>query len=151
MPYSLTDYALANSVLMRDRTKTQYLVLPLAAGVLARCVLARSLELPVEDDLSEVWPHWESSARELLARCDSTEDEQWATDADRYGRVADFAHAAWPAFLGLLVHGTLGQYVPVMLLPATGNASFIITAVFAGLLLIVGHAWGRWVQGPPPH
>lgn len=96
---SAADYALANSVLMRDRTKTQYIVLPLAAGVLARCILSTRPSDAAEPWMREMWPQWEDEARTLLDRCAADEDGEWTKDSERYGMVADFVSFAWPAFL----------------------------------------------------
>jgi hypothetical protein len=93
------EYAACNSVLKRDCTKTPYIVIPLAAGVLARCILATGPGSEGEDWMREIWPKWQASAREVLARCDPADDGLWMTDTDRYGVVSDFALSAWPAFL----------------------------------------------------
>jgi len=120
------DYALANAVLMRDRTKTQYIVLPLAAGALARCILAGEPGDCIEPWIREMWPEWQVSARAVLDRCAPAEDSAWDTEPERYGLIADFATFAWPGFLRWTpiawMLGTLGISATV---PAAARAEAV--------------------------
>ena len=90
---------LGNAVLKRDAARTDYLVLPLAAGILARLVLALDLGQIADFVPIEAWPDIQKTARLIIERCAAEEEDAlWTEDAARYGEVGDFALAAWPAF-----------------------------------------------------
>jgi hypothetical protein len=88
-----------NQVLRRDAAKTDYIVIPLIAGVLARCLIAESaVGLPAAD---------EPGQRELHAQARAVADltsqplggETWEDDLHAYGIIADLLFCNWPALL----------------------------------------------------
>ena len=87
------EFAIAASVLKRDAAKTDYIVLPLFAGLLARITLATAMDESDEpgaedDELS-------SMAQAILDDSQVEHDAAWSESPDRYGRIAEFVLGAW--------------------------------------------------------
>src|SRR5437868_14253990 len=84
--------AYSAKVLKRDCGRTDYIVLPLAAAVLAQLVDA----MPEREQADAEHADQLDRARAVLAVAD-TDDAAWE-DAAVYGMVADFALMAWDVF-----------------------------------------------------
>jgi hypothetical protein len=86
-----------NQVLRRDAAKTDYIVIPLIAGVLANCFLAEAeIEGPDVDPSSGVAP----LARELRDLADAARaGTPWEDETHAYGRIANLVFCDWPGIL----------------------------------------------------
>ena len=88
---------LVASALKEDPRRTDYLVLPVVAGVLAQLVLAVEALQGRDAPSDEVWQELRVMGRLMLGRCTEDQDAQWADEESRYGEVRDFALMAWLA------------------------------------------------------
>jgi hypothetical protein len=89
-----------NNVLRRDAARTDYLVIPLIAGVLANCVLAEAIERP-DNDSAELLD-LARSVRDLAAA--ARDGKSWEDETHAYGIIANLVFCNWP---GLLSWGSL--------------------------------------------
>jgi hypothetical protein len=94
-----------NTVLRRDAARTDYLVIPLIAGVLANCLLAEEAIGARDDDQSsaELFD-LARSVRDLAA---VREGNSWEDETHAYGIIANLVFCNWP---GLLSWGSLSWY-----------------------------------------
>lgn len=76
--------AILGAVLKRDATKSDYIVLPLVAGVLACCTLGVDASRLGLEKYREVWPSYQAEARRLLAECSEENDAGWETSPAFY-------------------------------------------------------------------
>lgn len=94
-----------NQVLRKDAARTDYLVIPLIAGVLANCILAdEAIEGPSHDiapDLLEL----ARSVRDLAAA--ARDGNSWEDETHAYGIIASLVFCNWP---GLLTWGSLSWH-----------------------------------------
>src|SRR5437867_2959644 len=84
-----------DSILIEEGNSTDYLVLPLAGGVLAQFVLAFDGLNTQEGELEGVPEILRDDARLVMEECSEDQDHLWIHDATRYGRVRDLALKAW--------------------------------------------------------
>ena len=109
-----------NQVLRRDGAKTDYIVIPLIGGVLARCLIARdTIDPPGPDD---------SGPLSLLAQAHAvvdlaTQTESgaiWEDDTHAYGIIADLVFCNWP---GVLSWGSISYRQVTLGLQLTGRSA----------------------------
>lgn len=84
-----------NQVLRRDANKTDYIIIPLVAGVMARSLLADDTRR--KDDPEDAPLLAQASAVVELAERGRT--EPWDGDTHAYGIVADLLFCNWPAVM----------------------------------------------------
>ena len=107
------DIAIAASVLKRDAAKTDYIVVPLFAGLLANIALLVQSLGPDDGDPFEETPDLPAAARVILDDSQADDDSAWAEGTDRYTRTLEFVLAAWPLIFAL----TSRPYMEVQLAP----------------------------------
>jgi hypothetical protein len=94
-----------NQVLRKDAARTDYLVIPLIAGVLANCLLAdEAIEGPGHDiapDLLDL----ARSVRDLAAA--ARDGNSWEDETHAYGIIASLVFCNWP---GIITWGSLSWY-----------------------------------------
>ena len=94
----LETLALTAWVLQRDSTKTDYIVIPFAAGILARLVLALETgQMDNEINRSE-WPDIRARAQRMLDFCSEDQDSRWADEVERYTEVFSLVTIAWETY-----------------------------------------------------
>jgi hypothetical protein len=86
----------SGSVLKRDATSTDYILFPAAAGLLTRIVPV----MPIDGD--DDWNDVLDLARVVAEESAEGDDAQWATDTERYAKVAKLALSGWPLLETLL-------------------------------------------------
>jgi hypothetical protein len=94
-----------NQVLRRDAARTDYLVIPLIAGVLANCFLAEEAIEDGADDQSAELYDLARSVRDLAAA--AREGNSWEDETHAYGIIANLVFCNWP---GLISWGSLSWY-----------------------------------------
>ena len=95
-----------NQVLRRDAARTDYLVIPLIAGVLANCFLAEEAIEGHGNDQSEVDLYdLARSVRDLATA--AREGNSWEDETHAYGIIASLVFCNWP---GLISWGSLSWY-----------------------------------------
>lgn len=83
-------------VLRKDATKTDYIVIPLVAGVLARCILSDDSDDSIDPEgIAATRRHAES----VMAIADRGRTESWEKDHHAYGIVASFVFCNWASSL----------------------------------------------------
>ena len=88
-----------NQVLRRDAAKTDYVIIPLVGGVLARCLIAEDIVEPRDPE--------ESGDNSLLAQAHAVVDlatqadngGTWEDDTHAYGIIADLVFCNWPGVM----------------------------------------------------
>src|SRR5690242_17907175 len=94
-----------NTVLRRDAARTDYLVIPLIAGVPANCLLAdEEIEGPYDDDQVEV-VDLARAVRDLAAA--ARDGKSWEDETHAYGIIANLVFCNWP---GVLAWGSMSWY-----------------------------------------
>jgi hypothetical protein len=94
-----------NQVLRRDAAKTDYIVIPLIAGVLARCLIAEDV----------VEPRAPGESGDLIAQAQAVVDlvaqtetgGAWEDDTHAYGIIADLVFCNWP---GVMSWGAISYF-----------------------------------------
>lgn len=81
-----------DQVLRRDATRTDYIVIPLIAGVMARCILADDSGRTDDAGASLV-----RQAAAIIALADRGRTEPWEGDLHAYGIIANLVFCNWPA------------------------------------------------------
>jgi hypothetical protein len=95
-----------NQVLRRDAARTDYLVIPLIAGVLANCLLAEeAIEGPGGDLSSTELYDLARSVRDLAAA--AREGNSWEDETHAYGIIASLVFCNWP---GIISWGSLSWF-----------------------------------------
>jgi hypothetical protein len=95
-----------NQVLRRDAARTDYLVIPLIAGVLANCLLGEeAIEGPGNDQSSAELYDLARSVRDLAAA--ARDGNSWEDETHAYGIIASLVFCNWP---GLISWGSLSWY-----------------------------------------
>ncbi|HEX4683472.1 MAG TPA: hypothetical protein VH277_12220 [Gemmatimonadaceae bacterium] len=85
-----------DQVLRRDATKTDYIVIPLVAGVLARSILADDSDDSIDPEgIAATRFHAES----VVAIGERGRTEPWENDVHAYGIVANLVFCNWPSLL----------------------------------------------------
>src|SRR4051794_25299302 len=94
-----------NTVLRRDAARTDYLVIPLIAGVLANCLIAQEAIEGHDGQGSEELAEVALSVRDLagIARDGSS----WEDETHAYGIIANLVFCNWP---GVLSWGSLSWF-----------------------------------------
>ena len=87
-----------NGVLRRDAARTDYLVIPLIAGVLANCFLAAAaIEGPSQDQQQRELVDLARSVRDLASA--AQEGKPWEDETHAYGVIATLVFCNWPELL----------------------------------------------------
>jgi hypothetical protein len=95
-----------DQVLRRDATKTDYIVIPLVAGVLARCILADDSDDSIDPEGTAITRR---SAARVLELAERGRTDPWQNDSHDYGVIATFVFCNWPSLLtwgGISYHST---------------------------------------------
>jgi len=87
----------SGSILKQDATKSDYLILPLAAGVLAHFVLALEDRKLDDPKLAARWRDLQDDARAILQSSSEAREAQWDEDDTLYLKVRDVALMGWTA------------------------------------------------------
>ena len=94
-----------NTVLRRDAARTDYLVIPLIAGVLANCFLAdEEIERGADEGQAELYD-LSRSVRDLAAA--ARDGNSWEDETHAYGIIANLVFCNWPQ---LLAWGSLSWF-----------------------------------------
>ncbi len=109
-----------NQVLRRDAAKTDYIVIPLIGGVLARCLIA--------EDTIEPRDPGESGENSLIAQAHAVVDlatqadsgGTWVDDTHAYGIIADLVFCNWP---GVLAWGSISYRQKTLGLELKGRSA----------------------------
>jgi hypothetical protein len=118
-----------NQVLRRDAARTDYLVIPLIAGVLANCLLAEeAIEAPDNDQSSAELYELARSVRGLAAA--AREGNSWEDETHAYGIIASLVFCNWP---GLISWGSLSWYRVRLDIGWTPRASHDLAAAVRAL------------------
>jgi hypothetical protein len=95
-----------DQVLRRDANKTDYIVIPLVAGVLARCILGDDSDDSIDPEGVAVT---RSAATRVLELAERGRTDPWQNDPHAYGVIATFVFCNWPSLLtwgGISYHCT---------------------------------------------
>lgn len=113
-----------DQVLRRDANRTDYMVIPLIAGVMARCILADDAEASAPTRL-----YREAKAIQELA--DRGRTEPWDGDLHAYGIVANLVFCNWPA---AMAWGSVSYERTILRLPfsAAGDQRMSAAVRFLG-------------------
>lgn len=112
-----------DQVLRRDATKTDYLVIPLIAGVMARGILADDGPGSESEDQVALRRH----AEQVIALADRGRTDAWDGDLHAYGILADLVFCNWPA---VMAWGGVSYHRTTLDLPfAMGDAELLAAAV----------------------
>lgn len=84
-----------DQVLRRDATRTDYMIIPLIAGVMARSILADDSRLDSDPDDGAL----RRQASAVIALADRGRTESWESDLHAYGILADLVFCNWPAVM----------------------------------------------------
>ena len=84
-----------DQVLRRDATRTDYMIIPLIAGVMARCILADDSRADSDADDAAL----RRQAGSVVALADRGRTESWESDLHAYGILADLVFCNWPAVM----------------------------------------------------
>jgi hypothetical protein len=94
-----------NQVLRRDAARTDYLVIPLIAGVLANCLIAQeAIEGPGDEQSTEL-VDLARAVRDLAGAASA--GNSWEDETHAYGIIANLVFCNWP---GLLSWGSLSWF-----------------------------------------
>lgn len=111
-----------DQVLRRDAAKTDYIVIPLIGGVLARSILARDVAnyTETQDDIN-----LRREAERVTALAERGRSESWESDAHAHGVVANLVFCNWPAAMAL---GSISYMATLLDLPINAPADTMFAA-----------------------
>lgn len=115
-----------DQVLRRDAGKTDYMIIPLIAGALARCILADD---PGDGTDPEGEAETRRAAAAVFALAEQGRTESWENDPHVYGVIASLVFCNWPS---LLMWGSISYQRTTLNLPlnASSDRTFSATVKF---------------------
>jgi hypothetical protein len=86
-------------IIKREATKTDFIVMPVAAGVLTSCVLAATDAQLADHPLRDYWTTLRELAATVVASCEEGRENEWNVDDTHHITLWGFIHIAWVALL----------------------------------------------------